>query len=89
MFGYGTYDLAINTLEKALSGKKYIAGDHFTAADLIVGANVNFMLALQPARPTPGVHRLCRAHDRTATPIAGAQEIDGKLIAEAQAAQPN
>ena len=44
MFGYGNYDLAIGTLEKALTGKEYIAGDRFTAADLLVGAYVNFLL---------------------------------------------
>src|SRR5215210_6817742 len=44
MFGYGTYDTAIRSLEKALAGRKYIAADRFTAADLFVGAYVNFML---------------------------------------------
>ena len=43
MFGYGNYDLAMATLEKALTGKTFIAGDRFTAADLFVGAYVNFM----------------------------------------------
>ena len=53
MFGYGNYDLAIDTLEKALTGKEYIAADHFTAADLFVGANVNFMLAFNLLEPRP------------------------------------
>src|SRR5689334_21134035 len=44
MFGYGTYDLAINTLEQTLASKPFIAGNRFTAADLLVGAYVNFML---------------------------------------------
>ena len=61
MFGYGNYDLAIATLEKALTGKKYIAADHFTAADLFVGANVNFMLAFNLLEPRDGVRRLRRA----------------------------
>ena len=51
MFGYGNYDLAIDTLEKALTGREYIAADHFTAADLFVGANVNFMLAFNLLEP--------------------------------------
>ncbi len=53
MFGYGNYDLAINTLEKALTGKTYIASDRFTAADLFVGANVNFMLQFNLLEPRP------------------------------------
>ena len=53
MFGYGNYDLAIATLEKAVSDKEYIAADHFTAADLFVGANINFMLAFNLLDPRP------------------------------------
>ena len=53
MFGYGNYDLAIGTLEKMLTGREYIAADHFTAADLFVGANVNFMLAFNLLEPKP------------------------------------
>ena len=51
LVGAGNYDLAINTLEKALTGREYIAADHFTAADLFVGANVNFMLAFNLLEP--------------------------------------
>jgi len=86
MFGYGNYDLAIDTLEKALTGKQYIAGDRFSAADLFVGANVNFMLQfnlLEPRRVFADY--AARMTDREA--YRRAKEIDGKLIAEAQAAQ--
>ena len=40
MFGYGTYDRAIDTLEKAVSKTNYIAGDAFTMADVYVGSQV-------------------------------------------------
>jgi glutathione S-transferase len=40
MFGYGSYDLAIDTLEKAVSTSDYIAGDAFTMADVYVGSQV-------------------------------------------------
>jgi glutathione S-transferase len=87
MFGYGTYDLAINTLEKALSGKMYIAGNRFTAADLLVGAYVNFMLRFNLLEPRPVfTDYAARMTDRDA--YRRAQEIDAKLIAEAQAQQP-
>jgi len=87
MFGYGTYDLAINTLEKPLSGKPFIAGDRFTAADLLVGAYVNFMLRFNLLDPRPVfTDYAARMTDRDA--YRRAQEIDGKLIAEAQAQQP-
>jgi glutathione S-transferase len=86
MFGYGNYDLAINTLEKALTGKTYVAADHFTAADLFVGANVNFMLQFNLLEPRPVFTDFAaRMTDRDA--YRRAKEIDGRLIAEAQARQ--
>jgi glutathione S-transferase len=84
MFGYGNYDLAINTLEKAIAGKEYIAADHFTAADLFVGANINFMLAFNLLEPKPVfIDYARRMTDRPA--YVRAKEIDGKLIAEMEA----
>ena len=86
MFGYGNYDLAINTFEKAIAGKEYIAADYFTAADLFVGANVNFMLAFNLLEPREAfVDYARRMTDRPA--YGRAKEIDGKLIAEIQAQQ--
>jgi glutathione S-transferase len=86
MFGYGNYDLAIGTLEKALTGKTYIAGDRFTAADLFVGANVNFMLQFNLLDPRPVfTDYAARMTDRDA--FRRARDIDGKLIAEMQARQ--
>ena len=85
MFGYGNYDLAIGTLESALDGKEFLAADYFTAADLYVGANVNFMLAFNLLEPRPVfVDYARRMTDRPA--YERAKEIDGKLAAEMQAA---
>jgi glutathione S-transferase len=87
MFGYGTYDLAIDTLEKALAGRQFISGNRFTAADLLVGAYVNFMLRFNLLEPRPVfTDYASRMTDRDA--YRRAQEIDGRLIAEAQAQQP-
>jgi len=87
MFGYGNFDLVTSTLEKALTGKQYLAADHFTAADLFVGAMVNFMLTFKLLEPTPVftdyAHRMT---DRDA--YRRAQQIDSDLIAQAQPAQP-
>lgn len=86
MFGYGNYDAAMRTLEKALDGKSYIAADHFTAADLFVAAMVNFMLQFKLLEPTPVfTDYAARMTDRDA--YRRAKEIDGKLIAERQAKQ--
>ena len=84
MFGYGNYDLAIDTLEKAIAGKEYIAADHFTAADLFVAANVNFMLAFNLLEPREVfIDYARRMTDRPA--YVRAKEIDGRLIAEMEA----
>jgi glutathione S-transferase len=40
MFGYGHYDLAINTLADHLAGRDYVCGSRFTAADVYVGSAV-------------------------------------------------
>ena len=86
MFGYGNYDLAIGTLEKALAGKTYIASDRFTAADLFVGAMINFMLQFELIDRRPVfTDYASRMTDREA--FRRAREIDGKLIAEMQARQ--
>ena len=81
MFGYGNYDLATSTLEKAIAGKEYIAADHFTAADLFVGAMVNFMLTFKLLEPKPVfVDYAQRMTDRDA--YRRAKGIDERLAAQ-------
>lgn len=45
MVGYGSYGEVMDMLEKAVSGKEFIAADHFTAADLYVGSHIGWGLA--------------------------------------------
>ena len=69
-----------------MTDKDYIAADHFTAADLFVGANVNFMLAFNLLEPREAfVDYARRMTDRPA--YERARDIDAKLIAAAQAQQ--
>jgi glutathione S-transferase len=53
MAGYGCYDDVVNALETALTGKDYIIGEQFSAADVYVGSAVNFylMFGLLEKRP--------------------------------------
>ena len=83
MFGYGNYDRTIDTLEKAVTGREYIAANHFTAADLFVGSHIGFMLRFGQLEPRPAftdyVERV------TGRPAAKrARQIDEELIAQAQ-----
>jgi glutathione S-transferase len=88
MAGFGNYETTMNTLEKALEGRQFIAGNRFTAADLFIGAMVNFMLTFNLLDPRPAFTDYAqRMTDRDA--YRRASEIDGKLIAEMQAKQQN
>ena len=62
--------------KRRLPASEYIAADHFTAADLFVGANVNFMLAFNLLEPnaTAFIDYARRMTDRHA--YRRAQEID-------------
>lgn len=51
MAGYGTVDIAIDTLEKAVSANLYIAGDAFTAADVYVGSQVGWGMQFETIPP--------------------------------------
>lgn len=42
MSGYGSYGAVMDALENAVSGKGYIAGDAFTAADVYVGSHIGW-----------------------------------------------
>jgi glutathione S-transferase len=44
MVGYGSFATVMDTLEKAVSGRAYIAGDRFSAADVYVGSHINYGL---------------------------------------------
>lgn len=51
--GYGCYQDVINTLEQALSATPYLTGARFTAADLYIGAQINFGLQFKTIEPRP------------------------------------
>lgn len=53
MFGYGNFDLAVGTLEAAVSGRDYLAANRFSAADLYVGSQIGFMLQFKMLEPRP------------------------------------
>lgn len=40
MAGYGSYDQAVDALERAVDSREFVAGDRFSAADVYVGSQV-------------------------------------------------
>jgi len=67
---YGTYERTIDTLEQAVTGKDYIAGNRFSAADVYVGAHIDWGLTMGtiPSRPAFEAYV---AKLRTRRPIGG------------------
>lgn len=55
MAGYGNFELAISTLEKAVAGRTFIAGERFTAADVYVGSMANFLIGFGILEPRPAL----------------------------------
>lgn len=55
--GYGTYAEAMDALERAVSGRRYLAGDRFTAADLYVGAHIGWGLMFGSIERRPAFER--------------------------------
>lgn len=83
MAGYGSYDLAVDVLERAVGAQDYVAGPRFTAADVYVGSQILWgtqfgTLPKRPAFEAYGARLSARpAYQR-------AKAIDNALIAEMQ-----
>jgi glutathione S-transferase len=84
MAGYGHFDLAVATLEKAVSANPFFAGATFSAADVYAGSQVAWGLAFGSLPKLPVFEDyVARVTARPAYARAG--EIDDALIAAAKA----
>lgn len=83
MAGFGSYELAVNCLDDALSGRDFICGNRFTMADVYVGSQVDWglMFGSLPQRDSFEAYaeRLRARHAYKAS-----KAIDMELIAHAQ-----
>ena len=85
MFGYGNFDLALDTLENAVNGKEFIAGNRFSAADVYVGSMLAFMMGFKLLEPRPTFSAYVeRLEQRPAWKRA--KEIDDALVPQGQPA---
>jgi glutathione S-transferase len=79
--GYGTFERMVDALEAGVEGRRYVAGDHFTAADLYLAQQISWGLIrdMLPSRPAFEAYR---------TPIMAreacvrARAIDEALLAQ-------
>ena len=87
MFGYGSFDTVVSVLDQLFSQRDYVCGDRFTAADVYLGSQIMFPLqfGMLPERDS-----FLRYRDRLQSRDAykRANEIDEKIIAGMQPAQP-
>lgn len=84
MLGYGSYELAVETLAGWLADRDYVCGDRFTAADVYVGAQVDWGQAFGtlPANP---VFAAYAERVRARPAYQRGKAIDNELIAQAKA----
>jgi glutathione S-transferase len=80
MLGYGNFETAVATLEGAVTGKQFLAGGKFSAADLYVASMIDFMIMFGQIEARP-------AFDAYLKPLKArpaylrASKIDADLIA--------
>ncbi|QRE74074.1 glutathione S-transferase family protein [Methylobacterium aquaticum] len=82
MVGYGSMAEVLDALEGAVSGRDYLAGGRFSAADLYVGSHLMWGMQFGGIERRPAYETyVARLADRPAA--IRAREIDDRLIAEA------
>jgi glutathione S-transferase len=87
MFGYGNFGRVVTVLDDLLSGRDYVCGERFTAADVYLGSQIMFPMQFGMLDKRDSFVRYAeRLHQRDAYKRANA--IDEKIIAESQPAQP-
>jgi glutathione S-transferase len=80
MVGYGSLARVMDALEYAVTQGEYVAGDKFTAADVIIGSYVGWGMQFGSIEKRPAFERYWqRLSDRPAA--VRAKEIDDKLVA--------
>jgi glutathione S-transferase len=83
--GYGCLEDVLNALEQAVTGKQYLAGDRFSAADVYVGSQIGWGMMFGTIEKRPAFEAYWAGISQR--PAAKrASQIDDALIAAAQAA---
>ena len=83
MVGYGSLADVMSALEAAVSGREYLVGDRFTAADVYLGSHIGWGMRFGAIEKRPAFERY---FERISTRPAAirAREIDDALIADAK-----
>jgi len=83
MVGFGSLADVLSTLEAAVSGRDYLVGERFTAADVYLGSHIGWGMSFGALEKRPAFERY---FERISTRPAAirAREIDDALIANAR-----
>lgn len=80
ILGYGSFEQVMDTLEQAVSGREFIVGERFSAADVYVGSHIGWGLKFGSIDRRPAFEQYWeRIHSRPAA--VRAREIDDALLA--------
>ncbi|MBX2848801.1 MAG: glutathione S-transferase N-terminal domain-containing protein [Acidiferrobacterales bacterium] len=81
MAGYGTYETTIRTLDQWFADNDYVCGNTFTAADVYVGAQIDWGMMFKTVTETDNFNAYAeRLRSRPA--YLKAKEIDAELAAK-------
>src|SRR3954465_1317117 len=79
MAGYGSYEAVLDALEQAVSGRAYLVGDSFTAADVYVASHLGWGMMFGSIERRPAFE--CYHEGFSSRPaVARAREIDDALM---------
>ncbi len=78
--GYGSFDATIDALETAVAGRSFVAGERFSAADVYIGAQIDWGLQFNSI-PTRAAFEDYVGPLRERGAYKKAKAIDGALIA--------
>ena len=87
MVGWGDATDTMNALESAVAGREFIAGDKFSAADVYVASQLGWGMQFGSIDKRPAFEAYVARHQGRPAAVR-AREIDDKLLAEMQPAQP-
>jgi glutathione S-transferase len=80
-FGYGSYEQVIDTIAKAVEGRRYIAGNQFTAADLYLASFLHWGMMFNVIEKRPVFEAYVEPHlERSA--YKRSEEQAAKLVAK-------
>lgn len=86
--GYGSYEMTIRTLDQWFENNQYVCGDSFTAADVYVGAQIDWGMMFNTITVTDNFQAYAeRLRARPA--YINAKKIDAELVAAMEQSQPS